>query len=121
MLHVAHFLYVQYKDTLPKPPVTAYLQFVKSKQSKLREKHPELGQVDVTRRLAQKWREIGPERRVCYAYVYVCMYVSVFVYYMYVYVWLRACVRWCWAINRLHGNWYSKYPVNHYTRANYSV
>ena len=30
----------------------------------MREKHPELGQVDVTRRLAQKWKEIGPERRV---------------------------------------------------------
>lgn len=54
---------LKYKDQIPKPPVTAYLQFVMSKQSKLREKHPELGQVDVTRRLAQKWKEIGPERR----------------------------------------------------------
>lgn len=54
---------MKYKDKVPKPPATAYFQFVMSKQSKMREKHPELGQIDVTRRLAQKWKEIGPERR----------------------------------------------------------
>ena len=29
------------------------------------EKHPEMGQVEVTRVLAQKWKEIGPDRKVC--------------------------------------------------------
>ena len=57
-------LYIQYKDQLPKQPATAYVQFVNSKRSKMMEKHPEMGQVDVTKMLAQKWREIGPDRKV---------------------------------------------------------
>ena len=49
---------------MPKQPATAYVQFVNSKRSKMMEKHPEMGQVDVTKMLAQKWREIGPDRKV---------------------------------------------------------
>ena len=48
---------LQYKDQVPKQPLSAYMLFTKSKGPKLKAKHPELSQTEMAVKLGEKMRD----------------------------------------------------------------
>ena len=64
---------VQYKDQVPKPPVSAYLLFHKAKGPKLKEKHPELSTTEMAVKLGKKWRSMEAEKRDKYKQQYIAL------------------------------------------------
>ena len=93
----------QYKDQVPKQPLSAYMLFTKSKGPKLKAKHPELSQTEMAVKLGErkcdeakfftppfqipsphphtctpssegkKWKSMGPERQEKYKQQYVTL------------------------------------------------
>ena len=63
----------QYKDQMPKVPVSAYLLFSRSKAPKLKEKHPELSQTEIAVRLGKRWNSIGAEKQEKYKQQYAAL------------------------------------------------
>ena len=55
---------------LPKPPVTAYFQFVNVKRKCLKEKHPELSGAELTTKLSKKWKSLPKEKQDKYRSLY---------------------------------------------------
>lgn len=61
---------MKYKDEIPKPPPTPYMLFMKSKQPKVRDKHPSLPMTEIAMKLGEKEMKCDPRvivvQSVCY-------------------------------------------------------
>ncbi len=63
-------LLLQYKELVPKAPMTAFFQFLTAKREKLVEKHPELQAREVAKKLSEKWKSLSDERKEKYKFKY---------------------------------------------------
>lgn len=65
---------VKKKDTidpeLPKKPHTPYIRFVMAKRNGIVERHPEMNNPDIARKLGSKWKKLSEEKKKKYLDVY---------------------------------------------------
>ena len=47
------FLHKQYKDEIPKPPLTPYMMFMQTKQPKVKQKYPDLPMTEVATKIGE--------------------------------------------------------------------
>jgi hypothetical protein len=64
---------LKYKDTIPKPPLTPYMMFMKTKQPKLKRKYPDLPMTEVATKIGKKWSTMAEEKKEKYKQQYVAL------------------------------------------------
>ena len=53
LLNISFFLNTQYKDEIPKPPLTPYMMFMQTKQPKVKRKYPDLLMTEVATKIGE--------------------------------------------------------------------
>ena len=48
----------------PTKPLTAYFQYVRDHREKMKAKHPDLSNVQLTKLLSQRWQALDPSKQV---------------------------------------------------------